>query len=86
MHRLVVVNEEDKVVGIISLSDLLMYLVLRPTGECGGASLRNEQSIEEQDESAAKEPQGAPEEAPADGEPARDEPDPAASDTECQDQ
>lgn len=86
MHRLVVVNEEDKVVGIISLSDLLMYLVLRPTGECGGASLRNEQSIEEQDESAAKEPQGAPEEAPADGEPAPDEPDPAASDTECQDQ
>ncbi|XP_048004452.1 uncharacterized protein LOC125240562 isoform X3 [Leguminivora glycinivorella] len=52
VHRLVVVNEEDKVVGIISLSDLLMYLVLRPTGECGGSgtSLRNEQSIEEQDE------------------------------------
>ncbi|XP_063634006.1 uncharacterized protein LOC134804735 [Cydia splendana] len=52
VHRLVVVNEEDKVVGIISLSDLLMYLVLRPTGECGGSgtSLRNEHSIEEQDE------------------------------------
>lgn len=52
MHRLVVVDEEDKVIGIISLSDLLMYLVLRPTGECGGASLRNEHaSIAEKDES-----------------------------------
>lgn len=51
VHRLVVVDEEDKVIGIISLSDLLMYLVLRPTGECGGASLRNEHSsIEEKDE------------------------------------
>lgn len=54
MHRLVVVDEEDKVIGIISLSDLLMYLVLRPTGECGGASLRNEHaSIEEKDESTS---------------------------------
>ncbi|XP_049886324.1 uncharacterized protein LOC126380768 [Pectinophora gossypiella] len=53
VHRLVVVDEEDKVIGIISLSDLLMYLVLRPTGECGGASLRNEHtSIEEKDECA----------------------------------
>ncbi|CAK1588346.1 unnamed protein product [Parnassius mnemosyne] len=52
VHRLVVVDEEDKVIGIISLSDLLMYLVLRPTGECEGASLRNEHaSIEEKDES-----------------------------------
>lgn len=56
MHRLVVVDEEDKVIGIISLSDLLMYLVLRPTGECGGASLRNEHSsIEEKDETAFSE-------------------------------
>ncbi|XP_063837784.1 uncharacterized protein LOC135086883 [Ostrinia nubilalis] len=54
VHRLVVVDEDDKVIGIISLSDLLMYLVLRPTGECGGASLRNEHaSIEERDESQA---------------------------------
>jgi 5'-AMP-activated protein kinase, regulatory gamma subunit len=53
---LVVVDEEDKVTGIISLSDLLMYLVLRPTGECGGASLRNEHgSIEEKDESVEEE-------------------------------
>ncbi|KAI8430698.1 hypothetical protein MSG28_000887 [Choristoneura fumiferana] len=87
VHRLVVVNEEDKVVGIISLSDLLMYLVLRPTGECGGTSLRNEHSIEEQDEGAAKEAPAAPaQDAPEDSDPALDEPDLAASDTECQDQ
>lgn len=56
VHRLVVVDEEDKVIGIISLSDLLMYLVLRPTGECGGASLRNEHSsIEEKDETVVSE-------------------------------
>ncbi|XP_045510428.1 uncharacterized protein LOC123705603 isoform X2 [Colias croceus] len=53
VHRLVVVDEEDKVTGIISLSDLLMYLVLRPTGECEGASLRNEHApIEERDEAS----------------------------------
>lgn len=33
MHRLVVVDEEDRVIGIISLSDLLLYLVLRPCGK-----------------------------------------------------
>ncbi|RVE44073.1 hypothetical protein evm_011280 [Chilo suppressalis] len=55
VHRLVVVDEEDKVIGIISLSDLLMYLVLRPTGECGGASLRNEGTTEEKGESPAAE-------------------------------
>ncbi|CAB3225097.1 unnamed protein product [Arctia plantaginis] len=59
VHRLVVVDEEDKVIGIISLSDLLMYLVLRPTGECGagGTSLRNEHaSIEEKDENTISDP------------------------------
>ncbi|KAG8223977.1 hypothetical protein J437_LFUL005590 [Ladona fulva] len=30
VHRLVIVDEEEKVIGMISLSDLLMYLVLRP--------------------------------------------------------
>lgn len=56
MHRLVVVDEEDKVTGIISLSDLLMYLVLRPTGDCEGASLRNEHGpIEEKDETQYQE-------------------------------
>nr|CAD7257855.1 unnamed protein product [Timema shepardi] len=49
VHRLVVVDEEDKVIGIISLSDLLLYLVLRPCGEdCspegGGSSLRQQDS------------------------------------------
>lgn len=33
VHRLVVVDEDDKVIGIISLSDLLLYLVLRPSGD-----------------------------------------------------
>ncbi|KAJ8737587.1 hypothetical protein PYW08_000182 [Mythimna loreyi] len=62
VHRLVVVDENDKVIGIISLSDLLMYLVLRPTGECGagGTSLRNEHSsIEEKDENSAPEESAA---------------------------
>lgn len=36
VHRLVVVDEDDKVIGIISLSDLLLYLVLQPCGEDGG--------------------------------------------------
>ncbi|XP_030747968.1 uncharacterized protein LOC115876365 [Sitophilus oryzae] len=45
VHRLVVVDDEDKVTGIISLSDILLYLVLRPCGEDGmspdgGASVR----------------------------------------------
>lgn len=30
VHRLVIVDEMDKVIGIISLSDILYYLVLRP--------------------------------------------------------
>lgn len=30
VHRLVIVDELDKVIGIISLSDILYYLVLRP--------------------------------------------------------
>ncbi|XP_050683870.1 5'-AMP-activated protein kinase subunit gamma-1 isoform X3 [Leptidea sinapis] len=62
VHRLVVVDKEDKVVGIISLSDLLMYLVLRPTGECAGASLRNEHQspISEQDETSETPSQESP--------------------------
>ncbi|XP_055680567.1 uncharacterized protein LOC129788453 isoform X2 [Lutzomyia longipalpis] len=42
VHRLVVVDENDKVIGIISLSDLLLYLVLRPCGEGIGGT---EQSV-----------------------------------------
>ncbi len=37
VHRLVVVDENEKVIGIISLSDLLLYLVLRPEGDGLGA-------------------------------------------------
>lgn len=38
VHRLVVVDESEKVIGIISLSDLLLYLVLRPSGDGIGDS------------------------------------------------
>lgn len=38
VHRLVVVDENDKVIGIISLSDILLYLVLRPSGEGVGGT------------------------------------------------
>ena len=33
VHRLVVVDDENKVCGVISLSDILSFLVLRPSGE-----------------------------------------------------
>ncbi|XP_068627428.1 uncharacterized protein [Battus philenor] len=69
VHRLVVVDTEDKVIGIISLSDLLMYLVLRPTGECEGASLRKEYGpIEDKDGSTSskeKETEPASQELPS---------------------
>ncbi|CAH2035482.1 unnamed protein product, partial [Iphiclides podalirius] len=69
VHRLVVVDGDDKVIGIISLSDLLMYLVLRPTGECEGASLRNEHApIEERDENPSPEAEDPGEEPPEDPE------------------
>lgn len=32
VHRLVVVDEEKRVIGVVSLSDILSYLVLRPVG------------------------------------------------------
>lgn len=38
VHRLVVVDENRKVIGIISLSDILLYLVLRASGEGVGVS------------------------------------------------
>ena len=33
VHRLVVVDEDNRVMGVISLSDILSYLVLRPLGK-----------------------------------------------------
>ncbi|XP_017846482.1 5'-AMP-activated protein kinase subunit gamma-1 isoform X6 [Drosophila busckii] len=38
VHRLVVIDDQRKVIGIISLSDILLYLVLRPSGEGVGGS------------------------------------------------
>ncbi|CAG9862858.1 unnamed protein product [Phyllotreta striolata] len=49
VHRLVVVDEKDKVLGIISLSDLLLYLVLRPCGEDGGSPTNGAVSVRAQD-------------------------------------
>lgn len=61
VHRLVVVDDNEKVIGIISLSDILLYLVLRPSGEGVGG---NDQSVrtptiqrihsKSEDESSAK--------------------------------
>merc|ERR550532_3395245 len=33
VHRLVIINKEEKVCGVVSLSDILSFLVLRPSGE-----------------------------------------------------
>ncbi|XP_076624673.1 SNF4/AMP-activated protein kinase gamma subunit isoform X2 [Colletes latitarsis] len=49
VHRLVVVDEDDKVIGIISLSDLLFYLVLRPCGEDGSSNKNSSISLRAQD-------------------------------------
>jgi len=38
VHRLVVVSDDDKVVGVVSLSDILSYLVLRPVSEAAEAA------------------------------------------------
>ena len=33
VHRLVVADDENRVVGIVSLSDILQYIILRPCGK-----------------------------------------------------
>lgn len=54
VHRLVVVDEHDKVIGIISLSDILLYLVLRPSGEgVGGTDLSVRENVVRESEAAA---------------------------------
>ena len=40
VHRLVVVDEDNKVCGVISLSDILSFLVLRPSGMLFHVTLR----------------------------------------------
>ena len=42
VHRLVVVNEFDRVEGVVSLSDILAFLVLRPLGEKLGAKFQKQ--------------------------------------------
>ncbi|XP_054004830.1 dentin sialophosphoprotein [Hylaeus anthracinus] len=62
VHRLVVVDEDDKVIGIISLSDLLFYLVLRPCGEDGSSNKNSSISLRAQD-SVSKAPSSVQSEA-----------------------
>lgn len=41
VHRLVITDDNSKVIGIISLSDILLFLVLRPTETSVSASTHN---------------------------------------------
>lgn len=41
VHRLVITDDDSKVVGIISLSDILLFLVLRPSETSVSASTHN---------------------------------------------
>ena len=38
VHRLVVVDDDEKVVGVVSLSDILSYIVLRPVSDMKAAN------------------------------------------------
>ncbi|XKL67653.1 hypothetical protein PGB90_003144 [Kerria lacca] len=53
VHRLVIVDKDEKVIGIISLSDLLVYLVLRP---CGDHKIKNEVETDGVEESESETP------------------------------
>ncbi|XP_032673861.1 dentin sialophosphoprotein [Odontomachus brunneus] len=63
VHRLVVIDDDDKVIGIISLSDLLFYLVLRPCGEDGSSNKGSSISLRAQDTALSKAPSSAQSEA-----------------------
>ncbi|CAB3367247.1 Hypothetical predicted protein [Cloeon dipterum] len=66
VHRLVIVDDEDKVIGVVSLSDLLTYLVLRPGGELEDEPLLSSVSLLSDSETIPEESQEdeASEEAP----------------------
>ena len=53
VHRLVVVDNENKVTGIISLSDILRHLILEPPG----TTTNNQQQQEEKMEVQEQQPQ-----------------------------
>ncbi|XP_011881316.1 PREDICTED: dentin sialophosphoprotein [Vollenhovia emeryi] len=73
VHRLVVIDDDDKVIGIISLSDLLFYLVLRPCGEDGSSNKGSSISLRAQDCMLSKAPSSAQSETSlADGEAEQD--------------
>jgi 5'-AMP-activated protein kinase regulatory gamma subunit len=51
VHRLIVVDDDKKVIGVVSLSDILHYLVLRPVEESRARSPKRHKSVPEEDES-----------------------------------
>ncbi|XP_050454720.1 dentin sialophosphoprotein-like isoform X4 [Cataglyphis hispanica] len=59
VHRLVVIDDDDKVIGIISLSDLLFYLVLRPCGEDASSNKDCSISLRAHDSLLSKAPNSA---------------------------
>uniref|UniRef100_A0A4D5RZX4 Putative 5'-amp-activated protein kinase gamma subunit n=2 Tax=Ixodes TaxID=6944 RepID=A0A4D5RZX4_IXOSC len=82
VHRLVVVDDEDHVVGIISLSDILSFLVLKPLGmerpertsrassDSAPLTVHEENESEElREDECADEKQDVEEEAPAEADP-----------------
>lgn len=82
VHRLVVVDDEDHVVGIISLSDILSFLVLKPLGmerpertsrassDSAPLTVHEENESEElREDECADERQDVEEEAPAEADP-----------------
>ncbi|XP_034945019.1 flocculation protein FLO11 isoform X2 [Chelonus insularis] len=75
VHRLVVVDEEEKVIGIISLSDLLYHLVLKPGGEDGTSTKDSSLSLRAEDStnSAKASSSGQSEASLADDEPEREQ-------------
>ncbi|XP_075213258.1 SNF4/AMP-activated protein kinase gamma subunit isoform X1 [Lycorma delicatula] len=60
VHRLVVTDDDDKVIGILSLSDLLLYLVLRPCGEDGNVGDSVANSVRLQDQQQQQQEQQSP--------------------------
>lgn len=56
VHRLVVVDDENKVTGVISLSDILNYLVLRPGGDDPHHDYTAEKIMSEAPEAMVKTP------------------------------
>jgi len=57
VHRLVVVDDDNKVTGVISLSDILTYLVLRPGGDDPHHDYTQQQVISQDHDEGTKTPE-----------------------------